>query len=71
MRDYELKKQYNEVLRRFYKAEMYLENNDIPLEEREKHIPKAKEVIDGLNTLLKEIGTYTDHEMLNGFYYEN
>lgn len=65
----ELKRQYNELLKRFYKAEMYLENPAVSLEEREKQIPRLQDVITGLNKLLVEIGTHTQHEALNGFYY--
>lgn len=66
-----LKRQYNELLWRFYKAEMFLDNQEISPKEREKYIPQAKEVIIGLNELLQQIGTHTEHEALNGFYYNS
>lgn len=68
-----LKQQYNELLMRFYKAEMYLDDETIPLESREKQIKRASDIIAGLNALLKEIRreySYTEHEVLNGFYYK-
>jgi|MudIll2142460700_1097286.scaffolds.fasta_scaffold16167_3 flagellin-specific chaperone FliS len=65
----ELKRQYNELLMRYMKAEYYFEDTSISNEDKEKHIPKAKEIINGLNKLLEQIKTYTSDEVLNGFQY--
>lgn len=65
----ELKRQYNELLVRLMKAEIYFEDNSISTSEKEKHIYKVKQIIDGLNKLLNQIKIYSDYEVLNGFQY--
>lgn len=64
------KKQYNELLSRYNNAEEYLDNPGIELNERERHIPLALEVINKMNILLQQIKNYTEHEVLHGFTLE-
>jgi hypothetical protein len=61
------KAEYNKLLERHKKAIIYLDDNSIPIREREKYIPHLQEIIERLNKLLSEIGTYTQEEVINGF----
>lgn len=63
----EAKKKYDELLKRYYDAESYFNNRNIPHEEKEKHLNDFIEILKGLNHLLGIIGTYTTKNMLEGF----
>ena len=65
----DLKRQYNDLLMVYCRAEAYLDDESIKLEEKEKHIGRASEIIKGLNKILGEIKNYTADEVLNGFQY--
>jgi len=64
---YELRAKYNQLLVREKNAEKYLNDNSIPLEEREKWMPKYKDICERLNELLKQIKFYTADNILSGF----
>ena len=61
------KQAYNLLLVRFKRGESYMNNNDIPLTQRERQIPQFKKIMDELSALLNEIKTYTSKEALEGF----
>lgn len=63
----EIKKEYNALLKRYYKAEEYFDREDISNQEKEKFLDAFKEILKGLNYYLGEIGTYTEKEILEGF----
>lgn len=63
----ELKKAYNKTLERHGRASQYMDNNDIPLREREKLLPKLVDIQKRLGNLLDNIKVYTKLEALNGF----
>ncbi|WP_302661446.1 hypothetical protein [Intestinibacter sp.] len=78
----EIKNKYNQVLERFKKAEAFLEDESIPLDERMKYIgeeedihkPKKlfNQVVRSMSLLIKEYETHTGfgmttHEVFNGF----
>ena len=67
----ERKKAYNKLIDRHNKAAAYLDNNKIPLEEREKHIPDFQKLLNRLNeaiTMFKNNGvSMTSEEILEGF----
>ena len=71
----DLKAKYNKVLLNYYRAADYMDNQEVPVKTREKHIPRFKAIIDELNRLLKifrEGGiNYSDTEALNGFYLDD
>ena len=67
----ELKTHYNKLIKRYKTGADYLDNNGIPLEEREKWMDEFRNIIDGLNGLLKEFKKLgietTEDEIMNGF----
>ena len=67
----ELKKQYNEELKRYKKCEDFMENPKISLEEKMKWIPQSQEIINKLggmlNTMKQNSIKYKDSEVLHGF----
>lgn len=63
----EAQKEYNELLKRFHKANDYFEREDLTVEEMEKYLPSFQEVLNGLNYLLSKIEVYTKQEILEGF----
>lgn len=66
-----LKKEYNKLIKRYKTGADYLDNNGIPLEEREKWMDEFRNIIDGLNGFLKEFKKLgietTEDEIMNGF----
>ena len=64
----EAKKEYNELLKRFHKANDYFDREDLTVEEMEKYLPSFQEVLNGLNYLLSKIVVYTEQEVLEGFH---
>lgn len=62
-----LKLSYNKMLDRFYKAEKFMEDQSRTEEEIEKYLPLFKQIIWDLNSLLSEIGEYTNEEAMEGF----
>lgn len=67
----ELKKEYNTYLMRHFKAAIYLDDNNIPLDEREQWLPEYKNILDNLNRILNQLdiyeATYSANEVLGGF----
>jgi len=67
---FEVKKSYNRILKRMLEAEKYLGNQDIPLLERERHLPALKiEILLPLEeylTLFKEWGIDVSVEEIKG-----
>lgn len=62
-----LKKRYNDLLKRERAAEKYLNDDKIPLKERERWMPAYQAILNELNELLAQIGSYSADEILNGF----
>lgn len=65
----EAKKEYNLLLKRFYKAEEYFDREDISYQEKEKFLGAFQEILKGLNYYLSKIEIYTSQEVLEGFNY--
>lgn len=69
-----LKIEYNQYLLREVKAEIYLDDEAIPIAEREKHIPAYQAIVKRLNEILHEFSQvgvhFTDREVLGGFAIE-
>lgn len=63
----ESKKEYNKLLERFNKGEIYFDRKDIPQEEKEKHLKSFQVILNRLSYLLTKIVFYTEDEVLNGF----
>ena len=66
-----LKKEYNKLIKRYKTGGDYLDNNGIPIEEREKWIGEFRKIIDVLNGFInefKKLGVETtEDEIMNGF----
>ena len=66
-----MKSEYNKINQRIKKGGTYLDNEDVPLEEREKFIPAyCKIILEQNNVLhrLKNAGVeVTDEQYFNGF----
>ena len=63
----EAQKEYNELLKRFHKANEYFESEKATQIEKEKFLPQFQEILTGLNFLLSKIEVYTQQEVLEGF----
>jgi hypothetical protein len=50
-----LEQEYDQLLKRFYKAVEYLDNKEIPLEERKKWLPEYRKILDKLNELVTQM----------------
>lgn len=61
------KKQYNEMLERYYNGVKYLDDDTKKYEERLKFLPLLEEIMARLNKLLYKIHDYTEKEILEGF----
>lgn len=68
-------KEYNKLLKRHDAGAQYLDDNNIPIPEREKKVPAFRDIISKMNVLVSTIQkagiNVTDDEMLNGFVLEN
>lgn len=64
----EAKEEYNQLLKRYNKANEYFERADISQEDKEKFLPHFQQVLYGLNYLLGKIEVYTNQEVMEGFY---
>lgn len=66
-----LKQQYNVVLARIKKGEVFLDDSSIPLPEREKYIPAFVTLTRRAGTVLRELRQlgehYSQEEFTNGF----
>ena len=63
--------EYNNILLRYYKAAVWMDNQSIPVKTREKYLPQFYTRLVELNQAfkkIKELGVeYTDKDLLNGF----
>jgi len=70
----ELKVRYNRLLKRHNEGFLYLEDETLPIEEREQKIPAFREIISKMSDTLKKLKangiTATEDEILNGFKIE-
>ena len=66
-----IKEKYDNVLKRYKRAEKYMDNLNTPLSQKEKYVGHFYEIIVQLNNLLDEIKDYTKHEAMNGFFIDN
>lgn len=63
-----MKRKYNEGLKRLNKAMKYLDNTNIPIEQREKHIGAFKKLLHNQNIMMDKLNLKSgDKEVLNGF----
>ena len=62
---------YNKLVERYQKACIYLDNNSIPIPDREKHITEFQKIIKAMDSLMKQLKLsgyeMTSYEILNGF----
>ena len=63
----ENKAEYNQLLKRYQKANEYFENKDISQAEKEMFLPEFQKVLSGMSFLLGEIKLYTKQEVMEGF----
>lgn len=67
----DLKRQFNALLERIRKGEVFLDDPSIPLPEREQHIPSFIKLTRQAGAILRELRqlgvAYTQEEFLNGF----
>ncbi len=61
----ELKKEYNELLKRFHKAEEWYNSNP-PIEQQEKYLGNYQELLRQLDTMVMELKP-NESEILGGF----
>lgn len=66
-----LKAEYNQVLQRYSKAAVYLDDTDVPITIKEKWIPEFQSIIKQLNSLIEQIEAVgqkmTGTQILEGF----
>lgn len=63
-----LETEYNEILKRANKAELYINNKNIDLKIiTEKYIPAYNKIVVQLSRILNQIIIYSQDEALNGF----
>lgn len=63
----DIKKQYNALIVREKAAIKYLNDDKIPLKERERWMPAYEAICKQLNDLLAQIGSYSAENILDGF----
>ena len=61
------KEEYNRMLDRYYKANIYFEQENVSQEEKLMYLPNFFEVLGNLNRLLMKIGKCTSNEKIKGF----
>ena len=71
----EVKRSYNRILKRQQEASKYLDDSNIPVEEREKHVLAFRiEITDPLNSYLQVLNdwkvTVSDDEIMGGMRIE-
>lgn len=59
-----IKYKYNKVLKKYHKCCRYLENHP---DKTERYIPKIIDLLEKLESILKEISVFSAEEILNGF----
>ena len=69
-----IKQEYNALLVRWKKAEIYMENEEIKYENRIKYADELYDLLQKMNYLLDQLQEQniktTEHEILNGFTLE-
>jgi hypothetical protein len=64
-------KTYNQVVKRYQKAEAFLENEEIPMETKLNYIDDYRKVVNTMSEILEKLKEhgyeYTTEEILNGF----
>jgi hypothetical protein len=65
-----MKEQYNALLLRYAKAELYFDNTSVTLEDKEKHLDAFMLLVAEINKMASMIPGITEDEILNGFYFE-
>lgn len=63
----ETKKEYNNLLQRFYKADTFFSDTKISHEEKEMQIENYRKLLTGMSELLLRIKTYEENDVLEGF----
>lgn len=63
----EAKKKYNQLLKRFNKAETYFDREDITYAEKEKFLEDFEKILLGLSYYLTKIEVYTKQQVFTGF----
>ena len=67
----EFKIAYNKLVLRHKKAEAYLNNNDIPMADREKYLPEFRKLLNNINKAIEDFNAngieMTADEILEGF----
>lgn len=61
----EQKAEYNKLVGRLQQAALYMDDNRIPIEEREKHMPRLRVLMKDMHDIAKQF-KLTEEEMLNG-----
>ncbi len=64
----EAKGEYNNLINRFNKANIYFERTDISDTQKEQFLSSFQEILLGLNYYLAKIEVYTEQEVLEGFH---
>ena len=60
-----LKQEYNKLLERFNKAEVYFKDENVPQSEKDKHIPLYTEIVIAMSKLINEYEKLTGEDMTN------
>jgi hypothetical protein len=63
----ETQKEYNNLLRRWDEAEKYLNNEKVPMQERERWVNHAASLAINLSQLLNKIKIYQQEDVWLGF----
>jgi len=61
------KQEYNKLLDRYYKADKYFEDENIPIKIRHEQLENYQKILLELSRLLVIIKNYTNKEALEGF----
>ncbi len=66
-----IKQEYNRLLKRFEAGSKYLDDDSIPIADREERVQTFRKILHRLNSMLfdlKECGvSYTERQMMEGF----
>ena len=54
----ELKAEYNKELQKHQRACVYMDDNNVPIPERERYIPAYRKILDNLNRMLNQFDIY-------------
>jgi hypothetical protein len=65
-----LKKKYNSLLVRYNKAVSYMNDNNVPIKDKEKHLPSYVQILKDMNLIiwvLELVGEEVEASILDGF----